>query len=220
MKTKCLYLLSVAIVCLSCSSNSTKKELNQIDSLQEEIYKTADNITKSFSETEKKYYEGLRSFEENGKFGFVDSLGDIVIKAQYDGVGCFNEGLVSVCLNGKYGFIDKTGAKIIEAKYDYANYFSQGLACVTLNNKFGYIDKKGNIVIDFAYDEASDFWEHDGFAAVKLNGKEGLIDRTGKIIMPIKFEHASSTQNGIAHIFDGLDEYEVYNDGSYKIFSY
>ncbi|MEG1700059.1 MAG: WG repeat-containing protein, partial [Alistipes sp.] len=55
----------------------------------------------------------LERFSENGKRGFVDKNGTVVIPLKYDDVGNFREGLAGVRLNGKYGYIDKNGTVVI-----------------------------------------------------------------------------------------------------------
>lgn len=46
----------------------------------------------------------------NGKWGFIDPDGNVVIKCQYDDVTDFtDEGLADVCINGTWQIIDKTG---------------------------------------------------------------------------------------------------------------
>jgi hypothetical protein len=46
---------------------------------------------------------------ENGKFGFIDRTGKIIIPCVYENTWGFTEGLAGVKFNGKLGFIDKTG---------------------------------------------------------------------------------------------------------------
>jgi hypothetical protein len=47
----------------------------------------------------------------NGKWGFIDKTGKVVILLMYDFAGIFAEGLACVELDGEYGFIDKAGKK-------------------------------------------------------------------------------------------------------------
>lgn len=54
---------------------------------------------------------------EEGKFGFTNILGELVISNKYDGACDFSEGLARVCqiINGEYfyGFINQTGDEVI-----------------------------------------------------------------------------------------------------------
>lgn len=62
-------------------------------------------------------YEFCRSFSEkrsavlqDGKWGFIDIEGNLVIPPLYDEVGWFNNNVVPVKLNNKWGVIDSSGA--------------------------------------------------------------------------------------------------------------
>ena len=60
--------------------------------------------------------EGLVAFKDKGKYGFVDTLGNIVIKPRYEKVVFFYKGYSMVAKDGSINYIDKNDRKIIEAK--------------------------------------------------------------------------------------------------------
>jgi len=73
--------------------------------------------------------EGLiRVKDKNGKFGFADKSGAIVIAPQYEATLAFAEGLAAVSLDGKWGFIDKSGKMVIKPAFIDVKPFSEGLA--------------------------------------------------------------------------------------------
>lgn len=89
----------------------------------------------------------------NGKFGFIDKTGNVVITPKFDEIMPFSEGLALVVLNHKKIFIDKTGKVVIEPKnFEPINNFTDGLARGEVTNRKrynkGYIDKAGRLVID------------------------------------------------------------------------
>ena len=56
------------------------------------------------------------------KSGYIDKMGSMVIKPQFDAVGRFSEGLAEVKKGGKWGYIDKTGSFVIKPQFfPYAN---------------------------------------------------------------------------------------------------
>ena len=58
----------------------------------------------------KNFHEGLAAVSENGKWGFIDKKGKVVIDFQFDEVGDFSEGLARVRnKDDKWGYIDKKG---------------------------------------------------------------------------------------------------------------
>jgi len=119
----------------------------------------------------------LVKFQENGKYGFKDEDGIVLVSAIYEDAGDFSEGLAFVQKNGKLGYIDKSGALVLPFEYDFAGVFSEGLAYAQKNGKLGYIDKSGAEVLPFEYDFAWDFRE--GLAEVKKNGEWCYVDKKG-----------------------------------------
>src|SRR5438105_2982043 len=66
----------------------------------------------------------------DGKYGFINSAGQIVINPQYDEATWFSEGLAGVKINGKWGFIDEAGRIVIQPQFDGVIDFYEGLASV------------------------------------------------------------------------------------------
>lgn len=138
-----------------------------------------------------KDYGSLIPFIQDGKQGFKDKAGKVIVAPKYNAVWDFSEGLAMVRLDGtngfldsKYGFIDEKGKVIIDPKYDLIGNHSEGLLPVMMKDKGGFIDKTGKIVIDLKYDYVEPF--KDGMAVVQLNGKRGVIDKTGKVVQGFK----------------------------------
>ncbi len=138
------------------------------------------------------FSDGLARFSENGKFGFIDTKGNVVIKPFIEnssivdwsvGNSWFSEGLCAVKFgydknkkdeidNGKYGYIDKTGKVVINPRFDEAYAFKNGKALVQINRKSFLIDKAGNRISQY-FDDTS--FESDGMIQVRANGKYGFI---------------------------------------------
>lgn len=167
------------------------------------------------SKTEKSKEVALHQIEQNGKYGFVDDNGILVIPCQWSWADIyFYDGL---CLvkdeNGKWGFIDKTGMLVIPCKWDSASSFSEGFAAVgkkeivkkglfkkELIEKRGYINTSGNVVIPFVWTRAGRFCE--GLASVmNEKGLYGYIDTKGKIVIPCEWYYsADNFENGQAKV--------------------
>lgn len=88
---------------------------------------------------------GNRSFEDarpfvsssyaavkiNGKWGFVDSNGEIKISAQYDEARSFSNGFAAVKSGGYWGFIDEAGNMVVDPAFaDAKDFSSKGCAPV------------------------------------------------------------------------------------------
>lgn len=78
--------------------------------------------------------------ELNGKYGFLDKTGKIVIPVQYKSVDDFEKGLAEVRLNGKSGAINKKGQVVIPIKYDVVSSLGEdNLIWVKLYGKWGLL---------------------------------------------------------------------------------
>lgn len=145
--------------------------------------------------------------EENGKYGYIDAAGKLVIPCEWDNADAFNEVPARVEKDGKYGYIDTTGRLVIPCEWDDASVFSEGLAYVGKNGKYGYIDTSGKLVIPCEWDDAGIFDE--GIAPVEMDGKWGCIDTTGKTVVPCGYDdllhtktHFFALKNGCLTIYD------------------
>jgi hypothetical protein len=158
--------------------------------------------------------------ESDGKFGYIDKTGKLVVPTIYDSSEPFSEGLASVLLSddgdGLWGYIDKAGKMVIKPQFASAAPFSEGLAVVCINKKWGYIDKTGKMIIDPQFDMADSFSEGLAVVSVVANdvgqkskpeeniisglGKFGYIDKTGKSIIAPQFALAMAFHEGLAAV--------------------
>lgn len=146
-----------------------------------------------------RFSEGLAAIGLNGKYGFVDVTGQVIIPLKYEGSWPFSHGLAAVQFNDKWGLVDKNGHEVISHKYDWIGSFSGNLAGFCLNKKWGFVDITGREVINAKYDDTWGFSE--GLAPVKLNGKWGFIDTTGREVIPLKYKDIiSGFKNGKARV--------------------
>ncbi len=155
--------------------------------------------------------------DKDGKYGFTDETGKIVINAVYDFALPFSEGFSVVCINGKMGigqtvFINEAGQVAIDSNFYGARSFSEGLAQVEKiidgQRKTGFINHQGELTIPLKYDFAMSF--HNGLAPVCIgkswvSGKYGCIDKTGKEVIPIKYNYLEPYANGQYIVKDGRE---------------
>ena len=124
--------------------------------------------------------------KRGGKVGIIDTLGQWVVKPQYDGISILgSEGLIGVARDHKWGYIDTLGREVIPMKYEDVGDFHKGLASVTLGGKYGYIDRTGKVVIPLRYNWSTEFREN-GKACVR--GEDGylVIDTIGNVLATFK----------------------------------
>ena len=108
------------------------------------------------------FSEGMAAVVKDGKYGFIDKTGKLVIDYKYDYAEDFSEGYAAVStggfwdeeagyVTGNWGFIDKTGKVVVPIFYDKVWDFSEGLAAVSNGGKVGFVDTTGKVVIPLTY---------------------------------------------------------------------
>lgn len=79
----------------------------------------------------------------NGKYGFINSSGQIVISPKFEWADTLSEGLAAVVVGRKWGYIDSTGNFVIKPQFDYANSFVEGMASVCIRDEIS--QKNGHL---------------------------------------------------------------------------
>lgn len=147
----------------------------------------------------KDFSEKMAAVKKDGKWGYIDDEGKVVIEPKYDAAYSFSEGLAAVQSNGKWGYIDKTGKLVIPFILDSTYAFSEGLAVYGSGYYYGYIDKTGKKVTEAIYSEASSF--QDGVACVKKDNRYGYIDPTGTPVTEFVYGSNALPSEGLIPVF-------------------
>ena len=94
------------------------------------------------------FWEYLAGVKVGNKWGFVDTLGNMVIQPAFDDVlSGFCENLTGIKMGDTWGYADKTGQIVIQPQFKEIDMFYCGLAMVLFEDgHMGYIDKSGNII--------------------------------------------------------------------------
>ncbi len=79
----------------------------------------------------------------NGKWGYVDPSGRLVIAPRFDQASDFFTDLTSVRVGDKWGFIDRSGRMVIAPRFDEASPFLRGAAHVRSGGEWMAIDRTG-----------------------------------------------------------------------------
>ena len=86
-------------------------------------------IDENYDAIDKATSDKIYAFKKDGKWGFIDDDGEVVIKPEYEEAKSFSNGLAAVCKNSKWGFIDKNNKMVIKNKYEGGDYFTKEGTC-------------------------------------------------------------------------------------------
>ena len=143
-------------------------------------------------------HKDQRYLINDGRYGYINQMGAVIVKPQFISAGQFSEGLAAVRLNGTYGYIDTNGAFVISSKYDFALSFYNGQAEVFIDGKPFFIDRTGKIIFDHNYKSIAEF-EHNSYAiVVTQTDKYGVINRMGKLVCDTAFKKINVFKDGVA----------------------
>jgi hypothetical protein len=184
-------IVAIIVGLISCRTKSKEKS-------DKEIFEDVLNDTRVNSK-EVGEREGIKYFQvfKNGKTGFRDLDGNIVIEPKFDNAEMFSEDLSAIEDDKKWGYIDTTGKVVLEPKYQYAGSFHNGLASFRANDKYGFMNRQWQEIIKPQFVWVDDFSE--GLCVVRNDkDKYGYIDTTGKIAVDLKFQYANKFENGRA----------------------
>ena len=159
-----------------------------VEALQELNLKIPLSETQSSSSSE----ELLKPVKIDGKYGYKNPTGQVVIPAQFEKAGKFSEGLAVVKLGSMYGYIEQKGQFVISPQFEKAGNFSGGLAKVKIANYSTYINKAGQRL----FDEVSSFCQ--GLARIRIGSRYGYIDNSKQVVIPPQFEKAGQFSEELA----------------------
>jgi hypothetical protein len=139
---------------------------------------------------------------EDCEWGYIDTLGSVVIAPQYTFARDFVNGTAMVGCSGKWGMLNSFGKKLIACKYDGIDYLentNNKIVKIYLNSpKYGLIDTLGELKVSAVYDEIGSFAEDR--LSVKRNGVWGYVNRDGIEVIPCRFKEVRNFHDGLAAV--------------------
>lgn len=141
------------------------------------------------------FREGRFECKANGKWGFIDQNGSIVVPPEYDSVHGFYGGRAWGMKGKQHYLLDPAGCVIASPQFDAISYQGDGYTIVhrktggqlgSPERKSGVIGSDGTIIVPFTYDSIGDY--ANGCAIVGLDGKYGFIDETGTEVLAPSLE--------------------------------
>ncbi len=132
----------------------------------------------------------------NDVYGFIDTLGNWIIKPVFDDAMLFSEGFSAVCKSDSCFFIDKEGSRPSGFYYEEAENYKNGLAIVKKENAYYLINRAGQM-ISKGYQDINAASEN--LYVCKLNNLYGAINAKGDIVIPFMYTKLGNFKNGYAY---------------------
>ncbi|WP_251033403.1 WG repeat-containing protein [Bacillus sp. ISL-75] len=152
------------------------------------------------------YGQGLLAFKENkdGKIGYIDEQGKIVIEPKFSSAESFIDGRAIVNLSDnnreQYGVIDRTGHYVIKPNYNQILYLDEGRFAIgkemdpklpCMRSIYALADSGGHILTGFNFNGITKF--QDGLASVSDAQHTFFIDKLGKRIEQLPMVRGSGS---------------------------
>lgn len=149
----------------------------------------------------KDFIKDLACVEINGKWGIIDTKGELVVDFIYEDLNYQGDNLYTAKLNDKYGSIDLNQNVIIDFQYDslYGSNFCNGTFQAELNGKLGIIDENNKIVFDFKYEnfQPLSFRPNAKHIVAYQNSKCGILDIDENIVIPFEYDKYFLSKNDL-----------------------
>ncbi len=145
------------------------------------------------------FHQGRAAIEKDGKWGFIDVTGKLVVNQEWDEVKDFSGGYAAVLRGGKWGFVHEDGRLAVEPAWQMCGNAREDMAAVSQNNRWGHVNlSTGQLTVPTQWDEVQPF--HEGRAAVRLGQKWGFVDTAGKVIAAPQWHEVSDFIDGLAAV--------------------
>jgi len=162
-------------------------------------------------------------FQQNNKYGLVNSFGIKILEAKYDQILKTNSSIFIVVVAGKYGFFSSEGCFLTDIGFDYLkektpDYYTNGtLLRLIKNTEQAFLDENGRMNINFgAYQEMN--FVADDLICVKQKNKHGYVDRKLNLMIPYKYEFASDFSDSLA-LVKFKDQNMIINREGFELFA-
>ncbi|MBR6750169.1 MAG: WG repeat-containing protein [Bacteroidaceae bacterium] len=138
------------------------------------------------------YAQLIPDVNNKDKWGFVDSLGNVVVKHKYNSVTPFVNGRAKVQKGDNYGIIDEMGVEVLKTSYRIIEDYNGKCYKVASGGKikdgvlfdenWGFISYDGEVILAPQYSKIGDFI--DGVAYVQSKNKYGFITEDLSVLVP------------------------------------
>ena len=183
------------VLCYGCKPSKSLRvaETKAVDKVTPELAKAVSKYDKVFN-----FHDGLAPVQKDGKYGYINKLGEEIIPCKYDKAEEFYNGLAVVAKKisedeYRYGCINIDDEMVIPQKYDYIQGFKLNqVTPARLNDKEGAINMNGEIVVPFEYKLVSVYSEDMAYVQ-NDNNKVGFVNIKGDLVIPLMYNEYSDS---------------------------
>lgn len=142
-----------------------------------------------------------------GHWGFIDSLGNLIIPPIYEYVRDFEQESAICKKEENWGAINQKNEPILDFIYRSIEWEDDYLKVGVKNKRPVFYNQFGNSIVDWGYDKFKQFSE--GFCVVQKDGLYGLVNDKGKEVLPCEYLVINSFSEGWAAIQDQMGWYFI-----------
>ena len=139
---------------------------------------------------------------EDCQFGYLDTLGNVVVSAAYRFARDRVNGVGIVLGQQGWGMLDGEGREVLPTQYDQLGFLErtdkQVVRLYRQTRKYGLMDTLGNVRVRLEYDDLRHYREDR--LAVRCNQQWGFVDRSGTEIIPCRYRQVRDFSNGLAAV--------------------
>ncbi len=144
------------------------------------------------------FNEGLAAICIQGKWGFINPYGKLVIPCSYDSADNFSGGLCLVKRGLKLGYINKSGKEMIPCEFDELAWAADNLIWVKQKDKYGLYHTSGQLLSAPRFDGVNYFREERAW--VQKGDKWGFINKEGVMLISPKYDWGEPFNEGMAAV--------------------
>ncbi len=139
------------------------------------------------------FYENYARVLIKGRYGFIDTKGNVYVSPQYPDAGNASEGMIAVKINNKWGFVNTDETLKVQPYYDQVWPFVNGCAIVYGKGKYNLVNKEGREL-----HAPSDGLKvtSTGKYLLEQSGRYGLTDEWGEELLPVRYEKIREVKGG------------------------
>ena len=99
------------------------------------LYDEEENLScqMNLEETDILTKDKMIAFKKDGKWGYINTEGEILLEPKYAMAKSYSQGVAAICMDGKWGYINKNGEMVIDAQFNAADYMNDDGGCFVLD---------------------------------------------------------------------------------------